>query len=178
MQTGTFEDTIEAACRRLEAVNEQLVREAARSLLGDRSGSTVVALLARGAKCAVIWAGDSRAYRCRSGRFEQLTRDHSAAQSNTVVTRAVGPQPKFEPEVCRGDVRPGDRYLLCSDGLTRVLPEATMRACVEAPELGRAVQGLVEATLDAGAPDNVTALLVEAVEDSGDQRGLRLSNED
>lgn len=170
-QTGSFDDTITAARERMYAVNDQLVRAAARSLLGDRCGSTVVALLVRGSRCAVLWAGDSRAYRWRSGRLEQLTRDHSVAASGVAggdphaITRAVGAQPRLDLDVCREQVRPGDRFLLCSDGLTRAVPEAQIRAYLEQPEVDAVVQGLVQATLDAGAPDNVTALVVEACSD-------------
>jgi serine/threonine protein phosphatase PrpC len=156
----------------MSAVNDQLVRAAARSLLGDRSGSTVAALLVRGSRCAVLWAGDSRVYRWRSGRLEQLTRDHRVAGSGDAggadlhaITRAIGAQPRLELDVCRERVRAGDRYLLCSDGLTRTVPEAQMRVHLETPDIGAAVQRLVKATLDAGAPDNVTALIVEAFAD-------------
>lgn len=173
LQTGSFDDTIAAACERIQAVNEQLVHEAARSLLGDRSGSTVVALLVRGARCAVVWAGDSRVYRWRAGRVDQLTRDHNVVESGFesgpvdphVITRAVGAHPKLELDVCRDQVRTGDRFLLCSDGLTRAVPDEKLRAFMEAPDIRDAAQGLVRETLDAGAPDNVTALVVEAFAD-------------
>ncbi len=172
-QTGSFDETIEAASERVRAVNDQLVRAAARSLLGDRSGSTVVALLTRGSRLAVIWAGDSRAYRLRGGRLERLTRDHSVAEAGIgapdshAITRAVGAQPRLDLEVCRERAEPGDRYLLCSDGLSRMIPDARIRSYLEAPEIEAAARGLVDATLEAGAPDNVTALVVEASGDAG-----------
>ena len=65
-------------------------------------------------------------------------------------------------DVYRGRVHAGDRFLLCSDGLTRVLPEADIRAWIENGDIQSAVDGLISATLDGGAPDNVTALIVEA----------------
>jgi type VI secretion system protein ImpM len=160
-QVGTLDDTVAAARDRLEAVNGQLVRTAARSLLGDRCGSTVVALLVRGSQCAVLWAGDSRVYRWRSGRLEQMTRDHSVAASHA-ITRAIGAQALLELDSCRDQVRPGDRYLLCSDGLTHVVPDAGIAGCMEAADIAAAVQALIEVTRDGGAPDNVTALIVEA----------------
>jgi type VI secretion system protein ImpM len=174
LQTASFEDTVAAACERLDAVNDQLVRAAARSLIGDRSLSTVVALLVRGDRCAILWAGDSRAYRLRSGRLEQLTRDHNLASSAAsgahhdphAITRAVGAHPVLDLDVCREQVRPGDRFLLCSDGLTRAVPEAGIRAHLEERDVRSAVERLIAATLEAGAPDNVTALVVEAYADT------------
>jgi type VI secretion system protein ImpM len=172
LQTGTFDDTIAAACERMQAVNDQLVHAAARSLIGDRPGSTVAALLARGNRCAVVWAGDSRVYRWRSGRLDRLTRDHSEAESalgsvsSHAITRAIGAQPRLELDVCREQVRPGDRFLLCSDGLTRAVRDEQIRACMELSDITSAVRSLIKATLDGGAPDNVTALVVEAYADA------------
>ncbi len=170
-QVGTLDDTVAAACDRLEAVNDQLVRTAARSLIGARCGSTVVALLVRGSQCAVVWAGDSRAYRWRSGRLDQMTRDHSVAASHA-ITRAVGAQALLELDSCRDQVRPGDRYLLCSDGLTHVVPDAEIAGCMAAADIAAAVQALIEVTRAGGAPDNVTALIVEASADAAAFDGL------
>lgn len=167
---SSFEETIEAVRARMQEVNDHLLLAASRSLLGERSGSTVVTLIARGSKCAILWAGDSRVYRWRSGRFEQLTRDHSPASlrggpaESNAVTRAVGAQSTLDLDLCCEQVQPGDRFLLCSDGLTRTVPEPQIKELVGNPDLRTSVAGLVNATLAAGAPDNVTALLVEAFE--------------
>ena len=96
----TFEATIEAARERLQRVNEYLLRTSSNGALADRSASTVALLLVRGSSGAVLWAGDSRVYRWRSGRLEQLTRDHSlgelgepvAGELANAITRAVGVQ--------------------------------------------------------------------------------------
>jgi serine/threonine protein phosphatase PrpC len=164
-----FEDAIESASSRVRQVNEHLDRAAARSADGARSGSTVVALLARGSRCAVLWAGDSRVYRWRSGRLHQLTRDHSLAEAEgatgnyaNAVTRAVGAESTLTLDLHRDCVRPGDRFLLCSDGLTRAVPDGQIRAWLEHEDIRGAVDGLIKTTLDAGAPDNVTVLIVEA----------------
>jgi serine/threonine protein phosphatase PrpC len=84
-------------------------------------------------------------------------------QSNA-VTRAVGAQAAFSLDLCSEHVRPGDRFLLCSDGLTRTLPEHDIKVWVEEPDIHASVSGLIAATLAAGAPDNVTALIVESFE--------------
>jgi serine/threonine protein phosphatase PrpC len=127
-------------------------------------------LLVRGSRSAVLWAGDSRVYRWRDGRLEQLSRDHSlaeldglagAAESN-VITRAVGVQSSLMLDLYRDSVRPDDRFLLCSDGLTRTIPDAQIDTWIQHPDIRLAVDGLMKATLDAGAPDNVTVLIVQA----------------
>jgi type VI secretion system ImpM family protein len=163
---SSFDDAVNAARDSVCEVNDQLVRAATRPVNAVNSGSTVVALLARGTRCAVLWAGDSRAYRWRDGRLEQLTQDHSLAESegavSTAITRAVGGEETLLLDVYRDRVHAGDRFLLCSDGLTRTVPEAQIRAWMEHEDIRGAVDGLVQATLDAGAPDNVTALIVEA----------------
>jgi type VI secretion system protein ImpM len=166
---GTFEEAVEATSRRLQEVNDHLLRQALSSHPADRSGSTVVALLLRGVRSAVLWAGDSRVYRWRGGRLEQLSQDHSlaaisgpGAAESSVITRAVGVQPDLTLDIHRDAVQADDRFLLCSDGLTRVVPEARISTFMETPDLRAAVDGLIQATLDAGAPDNVTVLIAEA----------------
>jgi len=96
--------------------------------LVDRSASTVVVLLVRGGRCAILWAGDSRVYRWRAGQLERMTRDHSFGdvdghEVSTAVTRAVGVQSDLSLDLRQDTVRAGDRFLLCSDGLTRTLTE-------------------------------------------------------
>ena len=69
----------------------------------------------------------------------------------------------MELDVIRDRVQPGDRFLLCSDGLTRTVPEQQLASVLGREDIGQAVEELIKATLAAGAPDNVTALVVEAV---------------
>jgi serine/threonine protein phosphatase PrpC len=169
----TFDRTIEAARQSLQSVNDYLLHTGTHSTLADRSASTVVALLVRGANLAVLWAGDSRVYRWRPGKLERLTRDHSADESlglgkqetSNAITRAVGVQPVLVLDLLREKARAGDRFLLCSDGLTRTVPESQIEALMEKAEIGTVVQELISATLAAGAPDNVTVLIAEAFAD-------------
>ena len=180
---NTFDETIAAARTRMQEVNDDLLLGSARSLLADRSLSTVVALLVRGTHCAVLWAGDSRAYRWRAGRLEQLTRDHSTAEEggrqsqhdSHAVTRAVGAHAALSLDVCRDRVLAGDRFLLCSDGLTRALPDEHIRALMDGPDIRAAVDGLIQATLTAGAPDNVTAVIVEARSDGPESSSIHVA---
>jgi type VI secretion system protein ImpM len=160
---GSFDQAIDQADRRIQEVNDFLVRAAHRPNHPVRSGSTVVALLARGSRCAVLWAGDSRVYRWRAGRLQLLTHDHCADGGSTAITRAVGGgDTTLLLDVVRDRVQTGDRFLLCSDGLTRPLSESQIADCMAHADLRTAVDGLIQATLSAGAPDNVTALIVEA----------------
>jgi type VI secretion system protein ImpM len=170
---ATFERTIEAARQQLQSVNDYLLHTGTHATLADRSASTVVALLVRGANLAVLWAGDSRVYRWRPGKLERLTRDHSAddasgtgkQETSNAITRAVGVQPVLVLDLLREKARAGDRFLLCSDGLTRTVPESQIEALMEKAEIGTVVQELISATLAAGAPDNVTVLIAEAFAD-------------
>jgi len=167
---ASFEQTIELAQKRIRDVNEHLVRASMRTLNAVSSGSTVVALLTRGSRSAVLWAGDSRVYRWRAGRFEQLTRDHNLASEGgsdngdnpNAVTRAVGGEMMLTLDQHRDRVMNGDRFLLCSDGLTRTLTDDQIAGWMMHEDIRQAVDGLIKETLDAGAPDNVTALIVEA----------------
>jgi serine/threonine protein phosphatase PrpC len=169
----TFEGTIEAVRQRLQMVNEYLLRTGTHATLADRSASTVVVLLVRGPHCAILWAGDSRVYRWRGGKLERLTRDHSLENSqesggletSNAITRAVGVQPLLSLDLVRDKVCAGDRFLLCSDGLTRTVSDAQIEGLVAQGDVRDAVQGLISATLAAGAPDNVTVLVAEAYPD-------------
>jgi type VI secretion system protein ImpM len=165
---SSFEDLVDDARRRVNEVNEHLVRAATRPVNAVQSGSTVVALLARGTRYAVLWAGDSRAYRWREGRLEQLTRDHNLADGDGdaadahAITRAVGGEETLELDVFRDRVHRGDRFLLCSDGLTRTVSHDQLEKWLAHDDIQSAVQSLIAAALETGGPDNVTALVVEA----------------
>lgn len=138
-------------------------------------GSTVVALLLADRHFACIWAGDSRLYRHRRGRFEQLTRDHSARQdlidqgvnepSIDVagrITRAIGAGLELELDVIQDAVEPGDLFLLCTDGLTSVLDLADIERLIREGDPEGSALGLIQAALERAAADNVTVVLVEA----------------
>jgi type VI secretion system protein ImpM len=167
---ASFEQLLENASERLREVNDHLVRMSERTHHPVHSGSTVVALLVRATRCAVLWAGDSRVYRLRDGRLAQLTRDHSLAESgelaegesSSAITRAVGGEPTLSLDVYRDRVQAGDRFLLCSDGLTRTLPDGRIQELMAHESIRTAVDNLIAATLAAGAPDNVTVVVVEA----------------
>lgn len=165
--SGTFEEMIVAAGQRVSRVNDHLCR--ASEAEDEVSASTIVILLARGERFAVLWAGDSRAYLWREGALTRLTRDHSIAElddspdsDSHVVTRAVGVERTLEIDVRRDQLRVGDRFLLCSDGLTHTLPDDEIATMMGKPDVQAVANDLIQATLAAGAPDNVTIIVTEA----------------
>lgn len=135
-------------------------------------GSTVAAVLARGRDAVLAHVGDSRIYRLRGGALEQLTRDHSLQAEmaaaglswphRNVITRALGIPSNHSPDVRRLPLEPGDVFLLCSDGLYEVTPDAVLAAHLAEPDLSRAAQALVDEALRRGASDNVTVVLFRA----------------
>jgi type VI secretion system protein ImpM len=171
----SLDDLIEAVRRRLEEVNAYLRRGALRPVNAVQSGSTVVALLIIGRECAVLWAGDSRAYRLRDGLLSQLTADHSwgvvglesspgasiGSVDKHAVTRAVGGEDHLDLEVWRTDVRLGDRFLLCSDGLYGVLSGADISRILEQKDVAACCSAMIASALERRASDNVTAVVVD-----------------
>ncbi|HYI49761.1 MAG TPA: PP2C family serine/threonine-protein phosphatase [Allosphingosinicella sp.] len=172
-----FEASCEAAKKAILAANRQILAEGRKR--GKRMGSTLVMLIVEGARYALLWIGDSRAYLMRGGTLVQLSRDHTQVQEMVarglmtseqalghpmghVLSRAVGVQKEIEIERSDGEVQSGDIFLLCSDGLHGVVDDDGIAAhfAREAPE--RALDQLVELTLANGAPDNVTGIAVWA----------------
>jgi serine/threonine protein phosphatase PrpC len=161
---------------RLFEANATLVARGRMS--GRTSGATVVALVARQGRCAWLWAGDSRGYRLRAGVLTQMTHDHSFVQELVdggllapadarshprahVITRAVGAKQTLEIELRHDTVQPGDRLLLCSDGLTGMLDDGEIAAILADRTIEDAADCLIAAALDVGARDNVTVVLVQ-----------------
>jgi len=164
---------------RLLAVNGALRQEAAARDC-DVIASTVVALLFFAGYYACIWAGDSRLYCLREGNFRQINRDHSEVQElvdrglldpaearghrrGNVITRAVGADETLALDVVHAPVMKDDVFLLCSDGLTKTLEDAEIADMLKRP-LASAVDDLMQAALDRGAPDNVTVVAVQVLD--------------
>ncbi len=149
-------------------------------------GTTVTALLLADNKLHFAHIGDSRAYRLRDGEFKQISVDHTFVQRlidegrlrpeeaethphKNVLMRVLGDvdaSPELDLDTL--DAKPGDRWLLCSDGLNYVAAHAVERTVRETHNLHECAETLVELTLEAGSPDNVTVVMVDIVEETPD----------
>lgn len=123
-------------------------------------GSTLVTLLLQGQQGACVWVGDSRCYLWRDQQLYQLTRDHAAAQGRAALTRALGGREHLQLEMLRWQVQPGDRYLLCSDGLYRMLDDALLGQALGLSTPQATLHGLFSRVLQGAAADNLTAVVV------------------
>ena len=167
---------------KIAGVNTDL-RAMARARNGGILGTTLAALMVHGTHFACVWCGDSRVYLRRNGKLAQISRDHSEVQelidrgvlrkeeANTwprrnVVTRALGATDEPELEIVDGPAYLGDRFLLCSDGLTVHVADDEIAALLEAPDPERAVDDLLRLTLKRGASDNVSIIVVDCEADA------------
>jgi serine/threonine protein phosphatase PrpC len=169
--SGSLEDGIDAVRQAMNSVNQGLHDAAVRPIDPIVSGSTVAMFLAKQTRCAMAWAGDSRVYRLRYGQLTQLTSDHTWAQelnlqsldeeAQHAITRAVGGEDTLLLDVRRDRVHLGDRYLLCSDGLTREVSDQRIAQLLTFGTVTESAEVLVTAALAAGARDNITVIVVE-----------------
>ncbi|MEN0106976.1 MAG: PP2C family serine/threonine-protein phosphatase [Pseudomonas sp.] len=170
---------ISALRNALAQVNEGVQHEALQRGV-SMMGATVVLLAARGSQAVCLWAGDSRLYRLRGGRLEMISHDHSYVQElldngvinedeakvhprANVVTRAVGVFESLDLQSVSLQVMPGDSFLLCSDGLTKVAEESELADVLCHCDPYAIVRSLVHLGLTRGAPDNITAMVVRAL---------------
>ncbi len=160
----------------LQQAHETICAEAERR--GAVMGATVVALVLADGHFGALWAGDSRLYRLRDGKIDLLTTDHSLVaalvesgqmtwdeaekhpQSNA-ITRAVGVGEALDLDKIRGDALPGDRFLLCSDGLNKYATIAELGAFLNNVPLEVVSDNLVQMALDRGGADNVSVIVVD-----------------
>ena len=173
----------------LTALNDAMLTSAeriAQFIEADRSrsgmGTTLTAVLWRGGRIALIHVGDSRAYLLRDGELSQITHDHTYVQTlidsgriteaearthpkRNLLMRAIDGTGLPEGETSIREARVGDRYLLCSDGLSGVVADPDIAAVlVGVSDPTAAVTELVELALSGGAPDNVTAVIADVIE--------------
>jgi PPM family protein phosphatase len=176
------DDALDLLAQALHSANSELQHAIGRQPELQGMGTTVTALLRTGNKIAVAHIGDSRAYLLRDGTFTQITHDHSFVQSlvdegriteeeaeghpqRSLVTRVLTGQHDDEPDLAVREARIGDRYLLCSDGLSGFVARDTIQEVLEqAMPPGRTADRLVELAMRAGAPDNVTCIIGDVVD--------------
>lgn len=171
-----FVDAVEDA---LVAVNQRMRAHAEREFGGRMMGSTVVSLLGAEGYGACVWAGDSRLYRLRAGTLEAISRDHSqvrqmvdagllseaeaeAHPQSNVITRAVGGASGLVVDVVMFDIHPGDRFLLCSDGLYNEVSREEIAALLQGGSVDTSARALVDQAVAQGARDNVSVIVVQA----------------
>lgn len=177
-------ESIPALRAAVEEANRQIREASQADPATDGMGTTVTALLLTGDEFVLLHVGDSRAYLLRDDELRQLTKDDTFVQSlvdqglltleearrhpqRSLITRAVQGQ-NVAPAIRVVPAQPGDRYLVCSDGLSDVVSdEAIGTALRQHSDLQDCVEQLVKLALRAGAPDNVTAVLAD-VKAAGD----------
>lgn len=152
----------------------------------QRMSTTLVAAVIRGRELTVANIGDSRAYLIHKEQIRQITRDHSMiarlvaegvitpeqAESHPrrhVISRSIGARPKVETDVFSETFLPGDRLLLCSDGLTEHVTDAEVLAAMQTADPEASVQRLVNLANERGGTDNITVLLVRALREHEDR---------
>ena len=150
----------------------------------DILASTIVVLIARGEHYACLWAGDSRAYLLRGGMLTQVSHDHSFVQElvdagaitpmealnhprANVITRALGAQSEIvNLDKITDRLRSGDRFLLCSDGISKTLTESEIIRLLSGGD-GAAATHMITAALEGQADDNITAVVIDVLSAPG-----------
>jgi serine/threonine protein phosphatase PrpC len=178
------EDSVEdLLMHSLHSIDAEIAAVADEEIEKRGMGTTLTALLIRDNHIALLHVGDSRCYRLRGNTLEQLSNDHTVIQElldQGAISQAEAvehPQRSMLTQALRGDgdvtpvlqmyeVKKGDRYLLCSDGLSGVLTDKEIKIGLKKSDKDEAVKFLNDATYINGAPDNVTILIADISETS------------
>jgi PPM family protein phosphatase len=165
--------------RAIASANDAVQKEARVHPEESGMGTTCTAAIVCPDRLAIAQVGDSRAYLLRDGRLVSLTRDQTLAEElvdagvlessdvqrfpyRHVLAQALGTNPRVEPAMTTVELREGDRVLLCSDGLHGPVPETTVAAIMTSTrDVAEISKALIEASLKAGSPDNVTVVVAE-----------------
>jgi serine/threonine protein phosphatase PrpC len=177
-ETQGPDDLVAEVRARLQQTNTAIISLAAKKGGGTIVATTVVVLVIRSKQFTCLWAGDSRAYLLRKGDLRRITRDHSVVQQlvdagklaasdaerhpdANIITRAIGASHATELDIVKGPLDDGDRFLLCSDGLSKALEDSTLAAILADGQPKIVAAKLLEAALSRNAADNVTAVVVD-----------------
>jgi len=181
LDADTANDVLDALSTALDAANARL-RDAVAADPGlEGMGTTLTALLTNGTELGLAHVGDSRAYLLHEGRLHQISTDQTFVQTlvdegritadearthphKSLILQALDGRTRIEPDLTRLELAVGDRFLLCSDGLSDVLQDSELAGGLQVADPQEAADGLVQAALDGGASDNVTCLVVDAVD--------------
>jgi serine/threonine protein phosphatase PrpC len=176
-------DLLEVLAAAVHTANDHLRAMVAADPALEGMGTTLTALLSSGTRLGIAHVGDSRGYLLRDGEFSQLTHDQTLVQrmvdegrlteeqaevhpQRSLLTQALDGRPGVEPDLSVREARRGDRYLLCSDGLSGYVTADVMGQTLGLPDAEVAADRLIELTLMAGAPDNVTVVIADVVDDT------------
>ena len=177
--TDIDEDSVEdLLMHSLHSIDTEIAAVADEDIEKRGMGTTLTALLIRDKSISLLHIGDSRCYRLRGNTLEQLSNDHTVIQelldqgAISEAEAAEHPQRSMLTQALRGDgdvtpllqmyeVKKGDRYLLCSDGLSGVLTDKEIKVGLKKSDKEEAVKFLNDATYINGAPDNVTILIAD-----------------
>lgn len=179
IDTDSIEDLL---LNSLHTIDGEIAHVASDEIELRGMGTTLTALLIRDGRAALLHVGDSRCYRLRGNTFEQLTHDHTVLQElldsgtismseahdhpqRSMLTQVLMGEGSVAPVLMVYEVNPKDRFLLCSDGLSSVLTEKEIKSLLKKSNRDEAVEALVEATYVNGAPDNVTVVVADVVEE-------------
>jgi protein phosphatase len=160
------------------------IKEIGRANGGLVIGSTVAGLVMTGSRFTVVWTGDSRVYLVRDARVRQLTVDHTEAQMllhqgvitaveaanwprRNVIVHAIGVSEEPHVEMSQGEVRPGDIFVLCTDGLTNHVAEEELQILTASNPAQRACVEMIRVALERGGTDNVSVIVVRCLEPFG-----------
>lgn len=176
------DDLLGALAAAVATANKTLHDMSAADRSVEGMGTTLTAMLWSGSRLALCHIGDSRAYLLRGGEFSQITRDHTLVQAlvddgrispdeaathpqRSLLLRALDGSVDAEPDLSMREALAGDRYLLCSDGLSDVVSEQTLhRTLATTAEPDDAVLRLIELAIKGGGPDNITCIVADVMD--------------
>jgi serine/threonine protein phosphatase PrpC len=188
-------DILTSLSTAVQRANDQLRMMVEEDPQLEGMGTTLTALLWTGQRLGLVHVGDSRAYLLRDGVLTQITQDHTWVQrlvdegriteeeatthpQRSLLMRALGSGDHVEPDLSIREVRAGDRYLICSDGLSGVVSHQTMEetlASYQGPQ--ETVQALIQLALRGGGPDNITCIVADVLDgDAGDTLAGQVSD--
>jgi serine/threonine protein phosphatase PrpC len=177
-----------ALARAVKAANREVIRSAREGFGKAGMGTTMTAAIVEGTKIAIAHVGDSRAYLLHDGTLSRVSEDHSMVAdmirrgqlteaearyhpNRSVITRALGTDPNMFADTYEFEAEPGDRLLLCTDGLTGMIEDGMICEILEqyrTPDV--AARMLIDAANDAGGHDNISVVVID-IEGSGSRRG-------
>lgn len=175
-ELADVDELAEKAVEALKDVNRQLIELATAGGTKQTIGTTIVGLAVTDGTFRCFWMGDSRAYLLRDGEIGRLTHDHSLVQNlvdagmlnpddaethenANLITRAVGVSEECDVDIVSGEVRPGDQFVLASDGLTRVVRDQELAEELQRGSPDEVADRLIDTVLSRGAPDNVSVII-------------------